>query len=302
MGAGTDNTIRVATLSPCGGGESSVEDDDGIPYAQQLTSFGMHQHKRLGASLNARCSAISYARATNLERTMMSAQQQLQGFGGVTPSLLHTVYDQEADPLGTATSLSCPAYAKAQGDFFNLPVMQPLVKEATVLLNRLGTGHNGFSDSLVAATDILVVSRCANKTLNVGDELIDALFNLELKISFYVYNNATLGRFQCGRIVDLVLQSLLHNPSNNGTTACSLFVASEPHLGCLLGALQVFQGQAVPFASHIEIEQWSGGLIRASFNGQVLPLPCGELCPLESFVKLVSNYSITQQQYQSDCF
>lgn len=234
---------------------------------------------------------------------MVSAQQHLVGLGVAAP-VVHTLYEQEADPLGNPTPLVCPAYARATESFFaSVPAIVKLIREADGVLDelqRLLNGTNGFARSLVAATDVLRVTRCSNRTLNVPDALIDRLCDLEQQMALYVYNNVTLSRFQCGRILPLALDAL-EQPQR-----CSVFVTSEPQVGCMLAALGVFSGQgdAVPFAAHLELELWDGSMVRGVYNGRVLPLSCADsdgLCTLADFRQLAAKFSVTEAQWQADC-
>ncbi len=117
--------------------------------------------------------------------------------------------------------------------------MAPLVAASNKALAELESVLNAsspYTRSLGVAVDALVGSRCANKTVNVRDELIEQLFALELDIALLLYNNVTLMQYQCGRFVSYVLQALQQ-------PGCELLVTSEPQLGCLLGAMKVFTGQ-----------------------------------------------------------
>ncbi len=165
----------VHPTNDCGGDARAL-----LPSAQQLTEQGARQHRRLGADLRQRCPAGSglRARAASIERTLVSAQQECVGFGDPSCSL-HTEYFYEYDMLGYPTAQVCPAYAAAYESFFQLPEVASIVKNANGLLVKLEAMLNASSPmtrSLVAATDALVVSRCAGKALNVPDDLTDQLF------------------------------------------------------------------------------------------------------------------------------
>ena len=99
--------------------------------------------------------------------------------------------------LGTPSQSVCPFYASAFASFLEIPALQPILsKEKTVLarLEKILNASNAYTQSLVAATDALVVSRCANKTLNVDDDLIEEMFQLELDVAKLLYNNRTLSK------------------------------------------------------------------------------------------------------------
>ncbi len=288
----------VFPLNNCGTNAHAL-----MPFAQQLSMQGIVQHRNLGHDLRRRCpqgAATLYARAANIERTMVSAQQQCIGFGG-SLCTLHTEYSYEYDALGIPTPVVCPAYASAYESFLQLPKTQSILQTANVLLVKLEALLNATSPntrSLIAAADALIVSRCAGKTINVPDDLIEQLFQTQTQLAVLMYNNASIGQFQCGRILALALKQLKEH-------SCSLFVTSEPQIGCLLGAMGVFTGQTVGFAAHLELEIWNTSSIRAVYNGEILPLPCAVdssgLCYVADFVELVSGFSVNETQWFVDC-
>jgi hypothetical protein len=107
----------------------------------------------------------------------------------------------------------------------------------------------------------------------------------------------TLSLFQCGRILSAALKELKERP-------CSLFTTSEPQVGCLLGALGTFSGQVVGFAAHLELELWNATLVRVTYNGDTLVLPCSDktgLCSLDNFESLLSAVLVSEAQWFVDC-
>jgi hypothetical protein len=203
--------------------------------------------------------------------------------------------------LGTPSASICPAYAAAFVAFTQTPAFTDITTVASRKLAQLEAILNAsspYTRSLTVASDALVVSRCANKSLNVPDALIEELFAFELEIALLLYNNVTLAQFQCGRLLAYVLQSLQQPGS------CELLVTSEPQLGCMLGAMGVFRGQVVGFAAHLEVEMWGTNLVRVVYNGDVLPLSCADsqgLCTLPSFLSLVAGRTLSDVQWFARC-
>jgi hypothetical protein len=75
-------------------------------------------------------------------------------------------------------------------------------------------------------------------------------------------------------------------------------------VGCLLGALGVYSGQAIGFAAHVELELWNATLVRATFNGAVLPLSCADaegLCTLAALEDLTSAVRLNETLWLAEC-
>ncbi len=291
---GLDSATQLRPVSDCGGNATAL-----MPSAQQLTEEGARQLRALGADLLRRCPAQAElaARAANLERTLVSAQQECAGFGGCA---LSSEYAYEYDMLGTPTPAVCPVYVAAYEAFLGLPAVAQVMARAEAVLGKLAALLNASSPllgSLLVASDALVVSRCAGRTLNVPDELTEQLFLAQLDMARLLYANATLGRFQCGRIIAAALEELQRRP-------CSLLLTSEPQVGCLLGALGVFVGQTVGFAAHLELELWNASAVRATYNGALLALPCADesgLCLLAALQSLVAPLMLSEAQWFAEC-
>jgi hypothetical protein len=77
----------------------------------------------------------------------------------------------------------------------------------------------------------------------------------------------------------------------------------------LLGSLGLYNGQAIPFASHIELEIWRSDdfskYVQVKFNGEVVALPfCGEnllMCELSVFLSYIEKLALTNAEFAELC-
>ncbi|XP_078357149.1 prostatic acid phosphatase-like isoform X2 [Oculina patagonica] len=299
-----------------------------------LTQKGMRQEYGLGKMLKSRyvdhykllnASYIHreiYVRSTDIERTLMSAQTQLNG---LYPPKGHQIWRDNLDwqPIGihvvpikedyllAVFDYPCPRFFQLLGQDKKQPGYIKMSLQYKDLLNYVSENSGEETDvtTMFKIRDPLICEKSHNMTLpdwvlnDTTYEDIGIVSDYSMKWNFNTREKARLtGGALVGRMIDNM--KLHSSPQKRGhakepVRKVYLYSAHDTTLSAFMSALQVFDGISPDYSSAVMVELFSSGEneldVRVMYRfGQneprALVLPgCEEFCPLDKFIELTHD-------------
>jgi hypothetical protein len=303
----------------------------------QLTERGAQQHRDLGRSFRSiyvqKLGFLSpthakwnemYVRSTDIERTLLSAYNFLQGLYPATDPHAVQVFTMDNDlDNGWPNTVLCPALQRVQYQIQNATNFTTFYEQNLAPLAARWGSAWGLSltlDDMRTLNDILRSRVCHGLPLLPGVELPDAQ---KLFLGTRVLDNMVSqpflarkfgsGSFLADLFAALVSKARFSLFSAHDDTCRSLLFAlyaGETDVSGLLVRILCYfcsVSQLLSLdASHVTLELWredsSGNqFVALQYNGQALQMlsPCSDLfCRLQDFTALVNSYAVTAAECQ----
>lgn len=305
----------------------------------QLTNIGKQQHFELGKWLRNRYGDFLpdkyseediYVRSTDVDRTLMSAYSNLAGLyeprGGQIwnanidwqPIPVHTKPEKE-DPV-LAMKKHCPRYNQLMSQLFLSKEFQNIANKYKELYEYL-TQMTGKTVNDIAQTEYifntLFIEELYNYTLPEWTNKVYPTGMQELaQLSFAVpCYTRELTRLNTGLLINEFIEHMHESISENADNEKKrkkvwMYSAHDTTVANVLSALRLFEHHCPPYASTVILElkhnenglRYVNVLYKNSTEARQMRLPeCDENCPLNNFVALLRDVTITPDEWEEDC-
>ncbi|XP_037947770.1 prostatic acid phosphatase-like [Teleopsis dalmanni] len=304
----------------------------------QLTKIGMQQHYHLGQWLRKRYNSILnitytkdeiYIRATDVDRTMMSALSNLAGLYPPTDSQIwnkdiswqpipvHTTPEQFDEVL--AGKAPCPAYDYALSALLNSPKFQELNDRYGYLFNYLTKYTGRIIDSLEGVQRInntLYIESLYNRTLPEWTKEVfpgkEMTYISDLTFAIGTYTRQ-MARLKTGPLIKEILLRFLDKLRGKLDPDRSVWIysAHDTTVANVLNTLKVYDMHSPTYTACVLIElrvddqrkPFVSVLYKNSTTDMepyLLNLPgCGTECPLEKMFSLYKD--IIPDNWKEEC-
>ncbi|XP_055849783.1 prostatic acid phosphatase [Episyrphus balteatus] len=302
----------------------------------QLTNTGKRQHHALGQWLRKRYDSILnqtyskddiYIRATDVDRTLMSALSNLAGLyppvgndvwdNSISwqPIPIHTVPENQDNIL--AGKKSCPAYEYAYSAMKNSPEFQKYDEQYTYLYEYLTKWTGRTVDSLESVQRInntLFIEGLYNKTLPDWTKKIypskDMTFISDFSFALFTYTRP-MARLKTGPLIHEILKRFSDKASNKLKPNRSVWIysAHDTTVANVLNTLKLFEYHSPPYAAcvmlELRIDDQKKPYVSIFYKNtpdepKPLEIPgCGTSCPLDRMYELYKD--ILPEDWTSEC-
>lgn len=264
-----------------------------------------------------------YVRATDVDRTLMSAESNLAGLYPPKakqiwnqnipwqPIPIHTTAEKNDNLL--AMSKRCDRYDYLLKELLQTPEFRNIQKTNHDLYAYLSrnTGTTVASlESLESIYNILFIESLNNLTLpdwtlSVYPEKMKAWTAMSFAVPTYT---PSLGRLKAGTLLNEIFEHFV-----NGTKKLSqkflMFSAHDITIANILNSLRVFEYHAPPYSSTVifELHALNGSLYvnvlykNSSVPQEIILSNCTFNCPLERFAKILEPIRLTRKQWDEEC-
>lgn len=302
----------------------------------QLTNTGKRQHHELGKWLRKRYDSILnktysnneiYIRATDVDRTLMSA---LSNLAGLYPPQGNDVWDNsiawqpipvhtvpESQDYILAGKKSCPAYEYAYSAMKNSPEFQKYDERYTYLYEYLTKWTGRSVDSLESVSIInntFFIEGLYNKTLPDWTKKIypskDMTFISEFSFALFTYTRP-MARLKTGPLIKEMFKRFSDKANNKLKPNRSVWIysAHDTTVANVLNTLKLFEYHSPPYAAcvmlELRIDDQQKPYVSVFYKNTAeepkpLEIPgCGTSCPLDQMYQLYKD--ILPEDWTSEC-
>lgn len=302
----------------------------------QLTNIGKRQHHELGQWLRKRYNSILnktyskdeiYVRATDVDRTLMSALSNLAGLYppegkdvwdssiAWQPIPVHTMPESQDNVL--AGKKSCPAYEYAYSAMKNSPEFQKYDERFTYLYEYLTkwTGRNVDSlESVQRINNTLFIEGLYNKTLPDWTKEIypseDMTFISDFSFALFTYTRP-MARLKTGPLIKEMLERFSQKTKHklNPDRSVWIYSAHDTTVANVLNTLKVFKIHSPPYTAcvmlELRIDDENRPYVSVFYKNspdepKPLEIPgCGTSCPLDRMYQLYKD--IIPEDWATEC-
>lgn len=302
----------------------------------QLTNTGKRQHHELGKWLRKRYDSILnktyskneiYIRATDVDRTLMSA---LSNLAGLYPPQGNDVWDNsiawqpipvhtvpESQDYILAGKKSCPAYEYAYSAMKNSPEFQKYDERYTYLYEYLTKWTGRSVDSLESVSIInntFFIEGLYNKTLPDWTKKIypskDMTFISEFSFALFTYTRP-MARLKTGPLIKEMFKRFSDKANNKLKPNRSVWIysAHDTTVANVLNTLKLFEYHSPPYTAcvmlELRIDDQQKPYVSVFYKNTAeepkpLEIPgCGTSCPLDQMYQLYKD--ILPEDWTSEC-
>ncbi|CAN9497670.1 unnamed protein product [Ophioblennius macclurei] len=299
----------------------------GGSFPGQLTTVGMQQLYELGKRLRSRyiednaflsstfSPAEVYVRSTNIVRTIESAKCLVAG-------LFHQK-QTETVPILTTTGDSEILYPNYYGckllkllgshRWAESSTLPGIAADLQSIQSALGIAAHQRVDFILIRDDMVARETHGLPCPPALDCWREKVEQRAVDMVYHVYQPSNRENLQLciGPLLHIMVKNMeekVQGTSSEPNRKLFLYSAHDTTLIPCLMALGIFDMRWPPYAADVTLElhqhrQTNESFVKVSYIGkdQLLPGCSGVYCPLQEFKKILSQYSLTSESYQSLC-
>ncbi|CAH1272226.1 ACPP [Branchiostoma lanceolatum] len=327
--------FRHGDRSPTETFPNDVHQEDAWPQGFGfLSDIGIQQHHNLGEFFRKRYGKEGfgvlseefrrdelYVRSTDTDRTLMSAEANLDRLYPDQPIPIHTVRTG-LDPLLRAFFLNCPRWTELMEEDFNSDDFKQKEKDSkefmAFVVKKAGWGEpHGIMDAW-RTQDPLLCEDAHNMTWPawVTPDVYKRLTELTAYGSEINFRGDEKGRLMAGLLVNQIVSNMTtaqqEIQKNEKPYRLLVYSAHDIDISALMSALNVYNNLSPPYAACVIVElyrdtrgQFSVQILYrndSSHEPYVLTVPgCDEFCPFDDFVELNDEVILSPDKWRRAC-
>ncbi|XP_034041858.1 lysophosphatidic acid phosphatase type 6 isoform X2 [Thalassophryne amazonica] len=299
----------------------------GGTFSGQLTALGMQQLYELGMMLRTRyvteipflstnfSTSEVYVRSTNIERTIDSAKCLIAG--------LFQQKQSETVPILTTEANSEILYPNMDGckllhqlighRWAAASTLSDIQSDLQSIQKALGITAHPHVDFTLIRDDMVARKTHGLPCPEVLDTWRETVEQRAVDMTCYIFelSNRKVLQLSVGPLLDILrvnIEEKLQGASSQPNRKLFLYSVHDTTLIPCLMAMGVFDMRWPPYAADLTVElhqhqQTREAFVKVSYMGQdqILPGCSGIYCPLQEFKQVLSQYTVTLENYRSLC-